>query len=157
MSETQPFELIINAPDDGLNQQAKVNRQLLLDAYKAQLTGDTESLFRLLADDVTFIEADSLPYGGTFHGPAGAQQGVGGMFTAWSHLRVEIEDILASGDLVIVYLQMTATSRETGEVYDGPTAELFRFKDGKITEWRPIYWDTHAVRKVCGLGPVKNN
>jgi ketosteroid isomerase-like protein len=27
---------------------------------------------------------------------------------------------------------------------------VFRLRDGKIVEWRPIYWDTHAVREACG-------
>jgi len=146
-----PFELILNVPDNGFNETAKKNRDAVIGAYQATLQGTESALFEILDKDVAFHEAESLPYGGTQSGVPGAQAGVAGMFGAWSHLRVEIEEILAAGDLVIAYMQITGTSRATGKVYAGPVAELFRFKSGKISEWRPIYWDTHAVRKACGL------
>jgi ketosteroid isomerase-like protein len=151
MSDSPPFEVILKAKDNAFNETAKMNRQALFDAYKAMLKGDEDALNRLLDDNLLFVEAAGLPYGGEFHGIEGSKKGVAGMFGAWSHLHVEIEDFLASGDLVIAYMTMVATSRKTGKVYDGYTAELFRFKNGKIIEWRPIYWDTHAVRVACGL------
>ena len=151
-TQAPAFELIL-APSvsSGLTEGAARNRRAIEAAYRAMIAGDQGALFALLAVDVEFHEASSLPYGGSFSGLEGARAGVVGMFSAWSHLRVEIEELVAGGDLVIVYLWMRATARATGEVYEGPTAELFRFKDGKISEWRPIYWDTHRVRQVCAL------
>ncbi|MET0547611.1 MAG: nuclear transport factor 2 family protein [Caulobacterales bacterium] len=151
MTDTPPFQLSISTASPGLDATAVKNRQAVVDAYKAIEAGDPNALNALLDPNIVFIEADSLPYGGTFHGIEGAQAGVAGMFGAWSHLKVEIEDILASGDMTLAYLMMTSTSRATGKVYKGHTAEMFRFKNGKIIEWRPIYWDTHAARIACGL------
>jgi uncharacterized protein len=151
MSNPNPFDLILNVKDDGFNENAKKNRQALFDAYRAMIDGKSNALFDLLDDNVAFHEAPSLPYGGTLYGRSGAQSGVAGMFGAWSYLRVEIEEFLAAGDLVIAYMHLTNTSRATGKIYVGPVAEVFRFQNGKITEWRPIYWDTHAAREACGV------
>ena len=147
-----PFELVLSRSlGMGATDVAAKNRRAVEDAYRAILKGEPGALFALLADDVQFHEAPSLPYGGSQKGIDGARAGVEGMFSAWSHLRVEIEEIAAGGDIVIAYLWMRAISRSSGDVYEGPTAELFRFKAGKIIEWRPIYWDTHRVRQICGL------
>lgn len=147
-----PFELVLSPTlGSGSADAAAINRRVVEDAYRAALKGDPDALFSLLSDEVEFHEAPSLPYGGSQRGIDGAKAGVAGMFSAWSHLRVEIEEIAAGGDIVIAYLWMRAISRSSGEVYEGPTAELFRFKARKIIEWRPIYWDTHRARQVCGL------
>jgi ketosteroid isomerase-like protein len=146
------FELVIRpTAGSGSPETAARNRQALEHAYRVMLSGDMSALFALLAPDVQFHEAPSLPYGVSLTGSEAAKQGVAGMFSAWSELHIEIEELVAGGDLVIAYIQMRAVSRASGEVYEGPVAEVFRFRDGKIVEWRPIYWDTHRVRQVCRI------
>ena len=143
------FTMTLNlpeGPDDGA-----ANRERLHTAYIALAAGDGEALFKLLDDEVRFSEAASLPYGVTGTGIEAARQGVAGMFGAWTHLHTEFTHFTASHDMVIAYLHMTATSRATGQIYAGPAAEVFRFRNGKIVEWHPIYWDTHAVRTACGV------
>ena len=39
---------------------------------------------------------------------------------------------------MIAYMVFTGVSRASGQTYSGPCAELFRFANGKITEWRPM-------------------
>jgi ketosteroid isomerase-like protein len=151
-AEAPAFELYLKKTlGKGSVEVAQRNRQTIERVYRAIEAGDQAALFGILADDVVFHEAASLPYGCTKTGKDGALAGVEGMFSAWSHLRVDIEEFATAGDIVIAYLNMRGTARATGQVYEGPTAELFRFKDGKVIEWRPIYWDTHRVRQVCGL------
>jgi uncharacterized protein len=147
-----PFELVL-LPSIGAvpAETAARNRQAVADAYRAMLAGDSTAIFALMAPNVQFHESPSLPYGGTHHGPDGAQAGVAGMFRAWSHLHVEIEEFVAGGNLVIAYIFMRGVARASGELYEGPVAEMFRFSNDQIVEWRPIYWDTHRVRQVCRL------
>lgn len=150
--DSSRFELVIRPTAGNASPEtATRNRESLERAYHVMLSGDMSALFALLAPNVQFHEAPSLPYGGSLNGIEAAQTGVGGMFAAWSELHVEIEEFVAGGDIVIAYIQMRAVSRASGEVYEGPVAEVFRFENGKITEWRPIYWDTHRVRQVCRI------
>jgi len=145
------FELIITAPENFEISTAQRNRKILFDAYAAIQMGDQNALFECCAPDIVFYEAESLPYGGVKHGIDGVREGLLGAFSAWSHVRCDFQEFTAAGDIVIAYMQVALTARTTGEVYKGPTAEMFRFRDGKITEWRVIYWDTHRVRQVFGL------
>jgi ketosteroid isomerase-like protein len=115
------------------------------------LAGDGEAMIRLLDPEVFFTEAPSLPYGCEARGIAGVRQGIAGIHAAWRELRAEIFEYAAAGDIVIAYMVIDGISEATGRRYQGPLAELFRFRNGKVVEWRPLYWDTHEVRKVCGL------
>lgn len=149
ISDAQQFTLSLSLPEGP--DEGAANRKILHDAYIAIDAGDGGALFALLDEEVEFIEAPSLPYGTHGTGIPAAQAGVAEMFKSWQHMHVDITHFTASHDLVIAYMQMSATSRATGEVYSGPAAEIFRFRNGKIVEWRPIYWDTHLARKVCGI------
>jgi ketosteroid isomerase-like protein len=144
------FELDIK-PMQGITETTHKNRAIIEKAYADTLNGHDTALWDLLDPDVEFYEADSLPYGGHVKGAKAAIAGVQKMLDTWSEQKVEIFEYAAAGDIVIAYIRMTATSRATGKVYQGMTAELFRFKDSKVIEWRVIYWDTHRVREVCGL------
>ncbi len=140
------------ASDSGITETARRNRELLVAAYGAMVSGkDPDALMRLLHPNVTFYEAASLPFGCVERGPDGCVKGVQAMFSAWSSLRATFTEFTAAGDIVIAYMRLTGTSRHTGKIYDRPNWEMFRFSDGQIVEWRPIYWDVHEVRQVCGL------
>jgi ketosteroid isomerase-like protein len=144
------FELAVNlSATSGPTPVAQSNRELMVKAYRAVEKGDQGPLMALLDPEVRFIEAPSLPYGCDVRGIEAAVAGVGSMMAAWSKMRVEIEEILSAGDLVIVYMRVAATSRKTGKPYAGECAEVFRLRKSRIIEWRPIYWDTHAAREAC--------
>lgn len=145
-------KLTLSTPESGgLTETARRNRELLAQAYREMLAGDGDALVRLLDPEVFFTEAPSLPYGCEAHGIPEVRQAIAGIHAAWRDLHAEIFEYLAAGDLVIAYMVITGISEATGREYKGPLAELFRFRNGKIIEWRPLYWDTHQVRVVCGL------
>ena len=73
------------------------------------------------------------------------------MLATWSPLVVQIQELTAGGDLVIAYLLMTATGKRTGTTFSFPVAEMFRFRDGRVVEWRPIY-SGHLYRSAGGGG-----
>jgi ketosteroid isomerase-like protein len=146
------FELVLSMTrDDVLDKETRRNRKILIDAYEAQLAGAGGALLALLDPEATFQQAASLPYGCIEQGVVGIKEGVARMFGTWHLLRVEILEVAAVGDVVLSYYRFTGTSRATGETYDALGTEVFRFRNGKIIDWRPFYWDTHAVRGVCGL------
>jgi ketosteroid isomerase-like protein len=145
-------KLTLNIREDGgLNETARANRELLAKAYREMAAGDGDAIMRLLDPEVFFTEAPSLPYGCEARGIAEVRKAITGIHAAWRDLRAEILEYLAAGDLVIAYMVITGISEATGREYKGPLAELFRFRNGKVVEWRPLYWDTHEVHGVCGL------
>jgi ketosteroid isomerase-like protein len=153
-SITQPyFDLKLELSSEaGVTTTAQANRDLLVSVYQDMVSGkNPEALTEILHPDVKFYEASSLPYGGAESGPEGCAKGVQKMFSAWSELKVTFTEFATAGDIVIAYMRFAGKSRATGKIYDHPNWEMFRFKDGKVIEWRPVYWDTHEVRTVCGI------
>jgi ketosteroid isomerase-like protein len=149
MSETR-FTLNVSLSEtSGLTETARANRDLMVQVYHAIEHGDQGALAAILDPEIQFFEAESLPYGVTARGIAATLQGVGGMMNAWSKIHVDIEEFAAAGDLVIAYMRFTGTARATGKIYDAVCAEVFRFRAGRVIEWRPVYWDTHAARNAC--------
>lgn len=155
MSETfttAAFSLNLKLPgDDRLGEQALRNRDTVLSAYRDLAAGDEAALMNILDPDVLFCQAPGLPYGGEARGIEATMRMVGEMFAWWSAVNVDVLDIAAGANSVIAHLMLDNTARATGDKYTGPTTELFSFRNGKVNEWRVIYWDTHGVRVACGL------
>jgi ketosteroid isomerase-like protein len=147
------FELVLNlSPDGGLTETARQNREATIKAYRDLLAGDDQALIKLLDPEVVFLEAKGLPYGVEAKGIQGAIDGVAGMFSAWKTLRAEFFEFTAAGDIVIAYMMLTGVGRATGMTYEGPTAELFRFRRGKIIEWSARFTGTRtAFARFAGL------
>jgi ketosteroid isomerase-like protein len=57
----------------------------------------------------------------------------------------EFEAVLASRDIVILYQKIEFEAAMTGKTGELPVAELFRFRDGKVIEWRAHYFDACLV------------
>ena len=58
------------------------------------------------------------------------------------------EELLTAGDIVIAYQQIDFRVRKNGITGSFPVAELFRFRDGKVIEWRALYFDADMVTRA---------
>ena len=144
------LELPARSPDR-LGKTAQENLRIVEQAYEDQLAGDNDALFKIMAPDVRFREAPGLPYAIDVTGLEETKRGVAGMLHNWKKQHVRIVDYMAGGDTVIAYIEQSCISH-SGKPYNGFVAEIFRFRDGKVYEWHPIYWDTHGVRQAIGEG-----
>lgn len=145
------FNPIDNIPPGTLDESARTCRDIIANAYHAMLQGDQGALGKILHPDIVFREAAGLPYGVEAKGIEGTLQGVAGMFEYWSSVDVDLIEVCGGKDMAIAYMYLRNVARATGKPYEGFVCEVFRFKDGKVIEWHPVYWDTHAAREACGL------
>ena len=120
---------------------AEANRKILTNALEAMHMGDDDSYWSIFDPDVTFHEASCLPYGGTHVGFEAAQKAYLHLCTHFSKLTGDIEAVLASRDLVIIYQTITFEAAESGATGTLPVAEVYRFRNGKVIEWRANYFD----------------
>jgi ketosteroid isomerase-like protein len=127
---------------------AERNRKILLEGLDRLLSGDVEGFWSIYDPDVTFHEASCLPYGGSHHGVAAARAAHGQVEKYFESLHSVFEAVLASEDIVILYQTITFRVRTNGNTGTLPVAELFRFRDGKIVEWRALYFDACLVSKA---------
>jgi ketosteroid isomerase-like protein len=102
-------------------------------------------------EDLTIIEADSLPYGGTYRG-FGSLKGLGkGMSEAFSEMRLEYVGCIGEGDTIVAELLLHFTGRASGKSLSMPVLEIVRFRDGKMVEIKPFYFDTAATLEALAV------
>jgi uncharacterized protein len=124
------------------------NRQAILDLLDKAEAGTADDFWDIFDPDVTFHEADCLPYGGAHRGLEATKRGYARLGATFAELTTVIEAVLAAGDIVIVYQTVTFRPRENSNSLTLPVSELFRFRDGKVIEWRAMYFDSNKVAKT---------
>jgi ketosteroid isomerase-like protein len=144
------FQLVLkfrDAPDDP--ETTARNRAILLQGLDQLAAGDVEAFWSIYDPDVVFHEAPSLPYGGAHHGLEATKEAVNRMSAVYAKLKTEFEQVLTGGDIAIVYQTITYQLKGTGETGSMPVAELYRFRDGKVIEWRACYFDCAIIARAA--------
>lgn len=139
-----------NRPEDP--DTVRRNRQAILDMLDAADSGSLDALWDIMDPDVTFHEAACLPYGGAHRGLEATRRGYAKLGETFSELKTAIEAVLAAGDVVIIYQTINFRVRANGNTGTLPVAELFRFRNGKVIEWRALYFDADLVAKAIAGG-----
>lgn len=104
---------------------------------------DTKTFISLFAEDGYFLD---VPSGNRWIG-ADVGQPVEALFVAFPDMHRELLRIHAMGDIVVVELRLQGTHQgdfpiaggilpATGRRFDAPCCDVFRLKDGKVTEFR---------------------
>lgn len=126
---------------EGDDEKTERNRETLLSAFDSLAAGDADSFWAIFDPDVVFHEPSSLPYGGAHRGIKATQDAVSRMSGAYGQLRTTFEEILFARDIALAYQTITYRIKGNGNTGTMPVAELYRFKDGKVIEWRALYSD----------------
>lgn len=149
MSFDKNYKVTVRA--GSLDLQAQRHREIVLRAYAAQAIRDWDSFYAVFDADIQFIEADSLPYGGIYHGLDGFREGTAIMLGYWDPFKAELVEVTVGGDLAILCFEVTGVARATGTSVDFPLTSLWRFRDEKVIEVRPFYFDTAMICQVLGV------
>ena len=70
----------------------------------------------------------------------------------WSFLEVRGVELFTVGDVIFSKSHVYAKARATGQDVDWPLLQFFRFRQAKIMELRPFYWDTAAILAAMKSG-----
>ena len=129
----------------------KSPRQLVDDAYAALFErGDLDGFLADFNEDSMMIEAESLPYGGTFRGRAAIKAAIERVFGYWRDFAYDLDAITNSEEYVIAYGRFRATSIKTGKPIDMPLAEVWHIRDGRVVMINPVYSDTKLALDLLG-------
>jgi ketosteroid isomerase-like protein len=134
-----------------LDERARRHREIIIRAYEAQIARDWETFYSVFDPDMEFVEADSLPYGGTYRGLDAFREGNALMLSHWAPFNTEIEEITVGGDLACIHWHITGAARATGTPVDFPLISLWRFRNEKVIELRPFYFDTAMICRALGV------
>jgi ketosteroid isomerase-like protein len=136
----------------GSDEVSERNRALLVDALERLSGGDTDAWWAIYDPEVTFHEASCLPYGGAHRGLEATKTAFGQLSDTFSDMKSVMEAVLASRDLCILYQTITVTSKDAGVTVTFPVCEVFRFRNGKVIEWRACYFDACLMAKAINGG-----
>lgn len=119
--------------------------QIVQSVYEAFNRGDIAAVLAAFDPQVELVEAESLPYAGVYRGHAGVQQMLVGLGAVWELFQSTLEQVVAHGDEVIVFLQIKGRLRGSERPIEMPVIEVWRIRDGLVAGVRPFYWDTGAI------------
>jgi ketosteroid isomerase-like protein len=120
--------------------------------YAAFETGDVPAVLGLMAPNIVWNEAENFLYAdrNPYKGPQAILEGVfmriGGDF---ENFAVKPEEIIESGDTVVMFGRYTGTFKATGKAINLQASHVWRVKDGKVTQFQQ-YVDTLAAARAAG-------
>jgi uncharacterized protein len=101
-----------------------------------------------LHPQIVMIQADSLPFGGQWHGHEGFQRWMQAFSEAWISARATDLRFFEHDDTVVVLAQMQATARASGQSLRTPICHVVRIRHGLLMEFQMFYWDTAATNRA---------
>lgn len=120
--------------------------QLVDNLYAATGVGDFDKAEEFLTDDFFITEADTLPFAGVYRGKTALRDlysKVMGMMDVAGLNRVETT---SGGDYAVTILSFEFVDPGLAPAH---LCELFRFRNGKVCEIRPYYFDPAMVVAAC--------
>ena len=151
--EESDFQLVLQYRDaPGGDQIAAKNRQTLLVAFEALLQEKGEEFWKILDRDIVFHEPGCLPWGGVYRGVEATIKAHANNHVVFDRVRAVFESVSAAEDIAMVYQTITFRVRANGNICTMPMAEMFRFRDGKVIEWRELFFDPWALTQAITGG-----
>ena len=118
------------------------NIKYVRDLFAATGGGDWKTAESMLTADFLVTEADTLPFAGVYRGPGALQKLFEIVMASSGVVGLDIHEITAGGDRAVALLDLLLEGTPPLRV---PLAETFRFRDGKICEIRPYYYDPTPI------------
>ncbi|TPI63149.1 nuclear transport factor 2 family protein [Mesorhizobium sp. B3-1-7] len=108
-------------------------------------SGNIEMLTSAFHRDVVVHEPRSLPYAGDWNGLEGIATLFQTMHESWSGVAVENLQAAQKDDVVFMSCTLSLTARANGVTIKQPFAEVLRFRNGRLIEGTPFYYDTSEI------------
>ena len=116
------------------------------DLYAATGSGDWDRAADMLTDDFFITEADNLPYAGVFRGKGALRELFTKVMGMMDVAGLDIVETTVGKEHAITILSFRFADPALAP---GHLAELYRFRDGKVCEIRPYYFDPAPIWAAC--------
>lgn len=120
--------------------------KLVDDLYASTGVGDFDSAEALLTDDFFITEADTLPMAGTFSGKTALRDLYTQVMGMMDVAGLKRGETMTGEDFAVcqVWFEFQDPALKPAELL-----EQFRFRDGKVCEIRPYYFDPTPIVAAC--------
>ncbi|RVU05751.1 nuclear transport factor 2 family protein [Novosphingobium umbonatum] len=117
-------------------------RNFVDEFYAMTANGDWEAVDRCITDDFFVSEAAGLPMEGIYPGRAGLCELYAKVIGSLDVAAIEREETMVGHDMGVVKLSLRFADPA---VRPAEILELFLFRDGKLAEIKPYYFDPNPV------------
>jgi ketosteroid isomerase-like protein len=121
-------------------------RQFVDDLYAATGSGDWDKAATMLTDDFFITEANMLPMAGVYRGRNALRELFGKVMGMMDVAALDHVQTTVGGDYAVSILSFRFADPALAPAH---LCELFRFRDGKVCEIRPYYFDPETVIAAC--------
>ena len=120
--------------------------QLVDNLYAATGVGDFDQAEEYLTDDFFITEADMLPFAGVYRGRTALRELFTKVMGMMDVSGLNVVQTTSGGDFAVTILSFEFVDPKLAPAH---LCELFRFRDGKVCEIRPYYFDPTTVIAAC--------
>jgi ketosteroid isomerase-like protein len=113
--------------------------------YEATGKGDWDTAAGYLTEDFFVTEADTMPFAGVYRGRGALQELYVKVMGMMDVVDLSITETTVRGDYAVTLLDMVLAGDPPVRV---PLAEMFRFRDGKVCEIKPYYFDPTPITRA---------
>ena len=106
--------------------------------FAATGAGDWAAAAAMLTEDFFVTEADSNPFAGVYRGRRALEDLFVAVVSTAGVTHMEVRQLTAGGEFVVALVEMTLGGPPEAHV---SLTEVFRFRDGKVCEIKPHYFD----------------
>ena len=124
----------------------KQNVDVVREMLEDYLRGDYERALPAFAHDVEVITSLEM-----FHGHAGVVEEAKRWEEIWSDYRFEVEDLVDSGDRVVLLYHQVGRAKESGVEVEERAAWVYTLREGKITRVE-MFQDRETALRAAGGG-----
>lgn len=122
-------------------------RTIIEKLYAATGVGDFDTAETYLTDDFFVTEAEGLPYAGIYKGKTALRELYSKVMSMMDVAALQITAHCTSdGDYACTLLQFSFADTALAPA---PLAEMFRFRDDRICEIKPYYFDPAPIVAAC--------
>jgi hypothetical protein len=126
------------------------NVEIIRHLFKAVEERDLAGYLAAYDPEIVIREAESLPYGGVYHGLEGAKQHAESAAQTWDNLQTSAERaldavFLDAGDYVVALWRQRGLVASSGRKLDLPAVSVYKMRGGKIVESQMFHADTFAI------------
>jgi hypothetical protein len=133
------------------NLMSQENLETMHRYFQAVENRDVAGVLAAYDPEIVIHDAESLPYGGVYHGLEGAKQHIEGAAQTWNPLKPSSAErrldavFVDSGECVIVLWQLKGLDVSSGRMLDLPAVNVYKLRGGKIVESQMFYSDSAAI------------
>lgn len=121
-------------------------QQFVVDLYAATGSGDWDKVSEMLTDDFFVSEADTLPMKGVYRGKNALRELYTTVMGLMDVAGLEVVETTVGKDHAVTILSFRFADPSLASAH---LCELFRFRDGKVCEIKPYYYDPAPIVAAC--------